>query len=106
MGADAEDKQELEPALLARSKVVADIAEQAATIGDSHHAIAAGVMSRTHIFAELGELVAETKQGRTFDSEITVFDSTGTALQDVAAAAVVYHRAEEMAVGLVVDLFG
>lgn len=105
VGADAEDKQELEPALLAKSKVVADIAEQAATIGDSHHAIAAGAMSRDDIYAELGELVAGTKPGRTCDSEITVFDSTGTALQDVAAAAVAHREAEKMGLGLMVDLF-
>lgn len=105
VGADAEDKQELEPALLARSKVVADIAEQAAAIGDSHHAIAGGTMSHTDIYAELGEVVAGVKLGRTSNSENTVFDSTGTALQDVAAASVVYRQAEKLGVGLMVDLF-
>ncbi|HEX7288057.1 MAG TPA: ornithine cyclodeaminase family protein [Candidatus Angelobacter sp.] len=105
VGADAEDKQELEPALLAKSKVVADIAEQAATIGDSHHAIAAGAMHRQDIYAELGEVVAGIKPGRISGSEITVFDSTGAALQDVAAAAVVLRQAEKMGIGLVVDLF-
>jgi alanine dehydrogenase len=105
VGADAEDKQELEPALLAKSKVVADIAEQAATIGDSHHAIAGGAMSRTDIYAELGEIVAGAKPGRTSNSEITVFDSTGTALQDMAAASVVYRQAEKLGLGLTVDLF-
>jgi alanine dehydrogenase len=105
VGADAEDKQELEPALLSGSKVVADIAEQAATIGDSHHAIANGAMSGKDIYAELGEVVAGKKPGRTSGPEITVFDSTGTALQDVAAAAVVYREAEKSGLGLIIDLF-
>ena len=105
VGADSEDKQELEPSLLAGSKVVADIAEQAAAIGDSHHAIACGAMSRNDIYGELSEVVAGAKPGRTSDLEITVFDSTGTALQDVAAAAVVHGEAEKRGAGLVVDLF-
>ncbi len=106
VGADNEDKQELEPALLAESKVIADILEQAITIGDTHHAIRDGVMSREDIYAELGEVVAGSKPGRTSDTEITVFDSTGTALQDVAAAALVYFESSKTGTGRTVDLFG
>ena len=93
VGADNPDKQELDPALLARSAVVVDILEQAATSGDLHHAIAAGVMTRADVRAELGEVVAGKKRGRLNDDEIVIFDSTGTALQDVAAAAAVYEKA-------------
>jgi alanine dehydrogenase len=93
VGADNPDKQELDPALLARSAVVVDILDQAVTSGDLHHAIAAGVMSRDQVRAELGEVVAGRKRGRLHEDEIIVFDSTGTALQDVAAAAAVYERA-------------
>jgi alanine dehydrogenase len=93
VGADNPDKQELDPTLLARSAVVVDILEQAATSGDLHHAIAAGVMTRADVRAELGEVVAGRKRGRLSDDEIVVFDSTGTALQDVAAAAAVYEKA-------------
>jgi alanine dehydrogenase len=93
IGADNENKQELDPALLAHSKLVTDITEQCAAIGDLHHALDAGAMSRAGVHAELGEIVAALKPGRTSDDEITVFDSSGTALQDVAAAAVVYRRA-------------
>ena len=93
VGADNPDKQELDPALLARSAVVVDILDQAATSGDLHHAIAAGVMTRDDVRAELGAVVAGRKIGRLHDDEIVVFDSTGTALQDVAAAAAVYERA-------------
>jgi alanine dehydrogenase len=93
VGADNDDKQELDPQLLASSAVVADILEQCVAIGDLHHAIAAGVMGRNNVHAELGEVVAGRKPGRTSKNEVTIFDSTGTALQDVAAAAVVYERA-------------
>lgn len=94
VGADNPDKQELDPALLARSAVVVDILDQAATLGDLHHAIAAGVMTREDVRAELGAVVAGKTAGRRHDDEIVVFDSTGTALQDVAAAAAVYEKAE------------
>jgi ornithine cyclodeaminase/alanine dehydrogenase-like protein (mu-crystallin family) len=93
VGADNPDKQELDPALLARSVVVVDILDQAATSGDLHHAIAAGVMTRDDVRAELGAVVAGRKAGRLHDDEIVIFDSTGTALQDVAAAAAVYEKA-------------
>ena len=93
VGADNPDKQELAPALLARSAVVVDILDQAVTSGDLHHAIAAGVMTRGDVRAELGEVVAGKKPGRLNDDEIVIFDSTGTALQDVAAAAAVYEKA-------------
>ena len=93
IGADNENKQELDPALLAHSKVVTDITAQCRAIGDLHHAIEAGAMSSASVHAELGEIVAGLKSGRTSDDEIIVFDSTGTALQDVAAAVAVYRRA-------------
>lgn len=93
VGADNPDKQELEPEVLRMSKVVVDLLEQAAVMGDLHHAIAAGAMVASGIHAELGQVVAGQRAGRTSEEEIFVFDSTGTALQDVAAAALVYQRA-------------
>lgn len=93
VGADNEDKQEIDPLLLAEATVVADLLEQCSEIGDLHHAIAAGLMTRDDVHAQLGEVIAGIKPGRSRDDEIIVFDSSGTALQDVAAAAVVYRRA-------------
>jgi len=93
VGADNENKQELDPLLLARSKLVTDSTEQCCAIGDLHHAIDAGAMTRAGVHAELGEIVAGLKPARAGDDEIMVFDSTGTALQDVAAAVAVYQRA-------------
>jgi ornithine cyclodeaminase/alanine dehydrogenase-like protein (mu-crystallin family) len=100
VGADNENKQEIDPALLANSKLVTDITEQCCTIGDLHHALAAGAMSRADVHAELGEIVAGLKPARTDPEEITIFDSTGTALQDVAAAAAVYRQALDHGDGL------
>lgn len=93
VGADSPDKQEIEPALLAQSAVVCDLAAQCAEVGDLHHAIAAGLMRAADIRAELGAVAAGTVRGRANDDEIVVFDSTGTALQDAAAAALVYEQA-------------
>jgi len=106
VGADHPEKQEIEPALLAASTVVADVLEQCATIGDLHHALEAGVMTREDVHAELAEVVAGRKPGRRSADEIVVFDSTGTALQDVAAAWLVYSRARASGAGLAVDLGG
>jgi ornithine cyclodeaminase/alanine dehydrogenase-like protein (mu-crystallin family) len=93
VGADSEHKQEIDPRLLARAKVVTDVTAQAAAIGDLRHAIAQGLMSAADVHAELGEVVAGLKPGRERDDEIVVFDSTGTGLQDAAAAIAVRRSA-------------
>lgn len=103
VGADNEEKQELDPRLLQSSKVVVDLIEQCATIGDLHHALEQGLMTRAEVHAELGEVIAGKKPGRTSVDEIIVFDSTGTALQDVASAAIVYERAVASKRGIRID---
>jgi alanine dehydrogenase len=93
VGADNRGKQELEPALVASSTLVVDVLEQCAEIGELQHALAAGLMTREDVHAELSDVVSGRRPGRARDDEITVFDSSGTALQDVAAAIVVYENA-------------
>ncbi len=93
VGADNEEKQEIEPELMARARIVVDSLEQCLQIGDLHHAIRAGAVTSPQIHAELGQILSGARPGRQNDDEIIVFDSTGTALQDVAAAAHVYERA-------------
>src|SRR5262249_16835098 len=93
VGADDSHKQEIDPALLASAKVVGDSLEQICSIGDTHHAIAKGLMQKESVHAELAEVVAGKKSGRTNEAEIIVFDSTGVAIEDAAAAAIVYERA-------------
>ena len=99
VGADAEHKQEIDPALIASAKVVADSLEQSCAIGDVHHAIANGLMRKEDVYAELCEIVAGKKIARRADDEIIVFDSTGVALEDAVAAAAVYERAVSSHVG-------
>jgi len=107
VGADNPEKQEIAPALLAASRVVVDVLDQAATMGDLHHAIAAGVMTTGGII-ELGQIVAGLASPPTppATGRVTVFDSTGMALQDVAAAAAVYERAQASGRGTPVQLAG
>ena len=93
VGADSPEKQEVEPELLSGSTIVVDLLDQCREMGDLHHAIEAGIVSPGDVHAELGEIVTGTKPGRTRPDEVIVFDSTGTALQDVAVAAMVYERA-------------
>ncbi len=103
VGADNAEKQELDPQLFVSNKIVADILEQCATIGDLHHALKAELVTKENVHAELGEVVAGKKTGRTSKDEIIIFDSTGMALQDAAAAAVVYERAVGAGRGITVD---
>jgi alanine dehydrogenase len=99
VGADNPTKQEIDPALMRSSKIVVDILEQCASIGDLRHALEVGAVTRADVHAELGEIVAGRKTGRTSRDEIIIFDSTGTALQDAAAAALVYEKALRSGIG-------
>lgn len=104
VGADNPEKQELAPDLMASARVVVDLLDQCAAIGDLHHAIAAGAMTPSQVYAELAELIGGQKPGRASDEEITIFDSSGTAIQDVAAAALVHERARAADIGVEVIL--
>lgn len=103
VGSDNPEKQELEPVLLSGNKLVVDVLEQCATIGELHHALDEGLIMRENVYGELGEVVAGIKPGRTSNDELIIFDSTGMALQDVVAAAAVYQKAVRDRVGLRVD---
>ena len=104
VGADNPEKQELEPSLLASATVVVDVLHQCAEIGELHHALAAGVLTAQQVHAELADVVIGRRPGRTRPDEITIFDSSGTALQDVAAAVAVYEKASASGRGTVVKL--
>jgi ornithine cyclodeaminase/alanine dehydrogenase-like protein (mu-crystallin family) len=104
IGADSEGKQELEPQLVASATLVVDVLEQCAEIGELQHALAAGLLTRDQVHGELADLVSGRRPGRTRDDEITIFDSSGTALQDVAAAVAVYQNARARNRGMEVKL--
>lgn len=92
VGSDSPDKQELDSDLLAGTTVVADILDQCLHVGEIHHGVADGHLRAEDVHAELGQIVAGRRPGRTSAEEITIFDSTGTAIQDLAAAMLVYRK--------------
>jgi ornithine cyclodeaminase/alanine dehydrogenase-like protein (mu-crystallin family) len=105
VGADNEQKHELAPGLLAGSAVIVDLLVQCERVGDLHHAIAAGAMRADQVRAELGDVLAGRRPGRVDEDEVIVFDSTGMALQDVAACAAVYERALGAGRGIPLDIW-
>ena len=84
IGADSPGKQELDPRLVASSVVVTDIKVQAYRVGESQHAISQGLMGKESIYAELGEIVTGRKMCPASPESIIIYDSTGTALQDIS----------------------
>ena len=105
IGADAPGKQELDEKILLKAKIVVDDLEQAMHGGEINVAISKGILKPDQIHASLGEIVAGLKVGRTDDKEITIFDSTGLAIQDIAVAGVVYEKAVKEGKGLKIKLF-
>lgn len=103
MGADAPGKQELDPELLTYAKIVIDDPEQAHHSGEINMPLSQGLLTDAQIHGTLGQVIAGLKSGRTGD-EITIFDSTGLAIQDLAVARVIYERAVRENAGVTVDL--
>lgn len=99
VGADNPQKCELTPWLMAKARIVPDLLEQATEMGDLRFAIASGHVAAGDVHGELGAVVSGRVPGRSADEEIFVFDSTGTALQDVAVASVALARARERGIG-------
>ncbi len=104
VGADLAGKQELDGAILAGARVYTDDTPQCLAVGEVEMAVKQGFLAPQEIAGELGQVLAGQKPGRTGDGDITVFDTTGIALQDLAAAACALRRAEAMDVGTVVQL--
>ena len=104
MGSDAEHKNELDPAALARAGLyVADSLRQVRRLGELHHAIAAGAVAADSNFPELGAVIAGQAPGRASPDQITVCDLTGTGVQDTAIATLARGRAAAANAGTVFD---
>ena len=106
VGADSADKQELDAGLLTKASVFGDLLDQCAAVGEFHHGLAEGLVCREDFRGELGALITGRVKGRTSAGEITIYDSTGTALQDAAAAGAVYRKAKAAGLGMEVDVAG
>ncbi|MHC8508457.1 MAG: iminosuccinate reductase BhcD [Rhodospirillales bacterium] len=94
MGTDTKGKQELDPALVAAANVFTDEAAQSVSIGETQHAVSAGLLQADAI-TPIGRVINGDHPGRGSDDEITLFDGTGVGLQDLAAAAAALKRARE-----------
>lgn len=104
MGADAPGKQELDPKILKRARIIVDDMEQALHSGEVNVPISQGVLRPDEICCELGEVASGLKRGRLSPSDITVFVSTGLAIQDVATAWLVYTEALKLGLGTTVRI--
>lgn len=100
MGSDAEQKNEIEPAAIARAdRYVCDRTSQCARLGELHHAIAAGVAPADATWPELGQIIAGVAAGRRAESDITLCDLTGTGVQDTAIATLAHARCSAAGAG-------
>lgn len=100
IGSHAPSTRELDTAIIKRSKVVADSLEACLKeAGDIMIPLKEGAIPETHLYAELGEIVLGRKPARTNAQEITLFKSNGLAIQDAAAAKLVYDRARQAKIG-------
>jgi alanine dehydrogenase len=95
IGADAPGKEELEPSLLREATVVVDDLEQASTAGEINVPLRKGLFRIEEVYASLGEIIIGKKAGIRDKKAITIFDSTGVAVTDIAAAKAVYEKAKE-----------
>ena len=102
VGADMSGKQEIHEAILASARVFGDDTRQCFSVGECETAVKAGLLSA--LDGEMGAVIAGAVPGRTDDGQITVFDSTGIALQDLASAAVILQKAEKEDRGTVTEL--
>ncbi|RLI77038.1 alanine dehydrogenase [Archaeoglobales archaeon] len=105
IGADAPGKQELDEKILLRAKIVVDDIEQALHSGEINVAVGKGILKAENIHATIGEIIVGKKSGRESEDEITIFDSTGLAIQDISTASVVYKRAVENGIGTIIKFF-
>lgn len=104
IGADSPGKQELDPRIVARAKVIVDSMTQCVERGEIQAAIRQGLLRKEDIYAELAEIVLGRKSGRSTAKEITIFDATGLAVQDVTTAYTVYSLAQKKGLGATVRL--
>ena len=106
VGADAPGKQELDPLILKEAVVIVDDLKQASGSGEINVPIQKGVYSIGEIYGTLAEVVMGKKKARVNDKDITVFDSTGIAVEDIAVAKLMFERAQQRGGYPSVDLVG
>ncbi|WCK03767.1 ectoine utilization protein EutC [Agrobacterium tumefaciens] len=103
MGSDAEHKNEIDPAVFARARYIADRLSQTRILGELHHAIEAGRAEPDQHFDELGAIIAGKARGRVSREDITFADLTGTGVQDTAIANLAFARAKDANSGQIIE---
>jgi len=93
IGTDTKGKQEIDPQIFTKAKIVVDNLAQCITIGETQHAYNQGLITEKNIFAEIGEIILGHKPGRTNQQEITIFDTTGVTIQDLITAGQALNKA-------------
>jgi len=100
LGADLEGEQELDGRTLQRARLFVDDIRQCRSDGEINVPLREGLITEDEIAGEIGKVIAGELEGRQFDEQITVFDSTGIALQDSATVPLEYERAVAAGVGI------
>lgn len=95
VGTDTRGKQELDPKIFGRARVIVDDWKQCSYLGECQHALEAGILQEEMVQAEIGEIIRAVKQGRLSKEDITVFDMTGVAIQDLATAGYALQEAKK-----------
>lgn len=98
MGSDTRGKREVDIDIIP-DKVVCDLWEQSSVMGELQHGFA-----RDAVYAQIGEVTSGEKPGRESANEVTLFDSTGIAVQDLSVAEYVYRKAKELNLGVTIEL--
>lgn len=106
IGADAPGKQELDPSILKEAVVVVDDIKQASGSGEINVPIQKGIYNVGEVYGTLAEVVAGQKKGRANSNDVTVFDSTGIAVEDIAVARLLFERARQRGGYPSIDLVG
>jgi len=105
IGTDQRGKQELDPALFRNAKVVVDSIAQCTEKGETWHPLSENIITKDDIHGEIGEILLGRKPGRESDEEVTIFDSTGMAIQDNTTASKIYRNAIDRNVGTFFEFF-
>ncbi|MBJ7556870.1 ornithine cyclodeaminase family protein [Marinomonas spartinae] len=105
IGSDQQGKQELDPEIFRHAKIVNDSMEQCTEKGETWHPLNQNIITKADIHAEIGEILLGNKTGRENDHEITIFDSTGMAIQDNTSASKIYRNAIEQNIGTSFEFF-
>ncbi|ARO27876.1 ornithine cyclodeaminase (plasmid) [Rhizobium sp. TAL182] len=105
IGTDQQGKQELDPEIFRNAKLVVDSMAQCTEKGETWHPLNKNIITKDDIHGEIGEILLGRKPGRESDDEITIFDSTGMAIQDNTTASKIYHNAIANNVGTFFQFF-